>query len=68
VLQYARRASRVIALCLAVSVLYNLVGLYLALTGALTPLVTAILMPVSSLTIVGLSTGLMRIRVPRFPS
>jgi Cu+-exporting ATPase len=68
VLQYARRASRVIALCLAVSVLYNLVGLYLALTGALTPLVTAILMPVSSLTIVGLSTGLMRVRVPRPPS
>ena len=37
-------------------------GLGLALTGTLTPLATAILMPVSSLTIVGLSVGLMRRR------
>jgi hypothetical protein len=32
----------------------------LALTGQLTPLATAILMPTSSLTVVGLSVGLMR--------
>jgi Cu+-exporting ATPase len=59
-LRYARAARTVILICFAVSVLYNVLGLWLALTGRLTPLVTAILMPVSSLTIVGLSTGIMR--------
>ncbi|HEX5214438.1 MAG TPA: heavy metal translocating P-type ATPase metal-binding domain-containing protein [Vicinamibacterales bacterium] len=64
VLAYARRARTVIVLCFAVSIVYNVGGLALALTGRLTPLATAILMPVSSLTIVGLSAGLMR-RGPR---
>jgi Cu+-exporting ATPase len=65
---YARRVPRVIAFCFAVSVLYNVAGIGLALAGALTPLVTAILMPVSSIAIVALSTGLMRIRVPEIAS
>jgi Cu+-exporting ATPase len=64
VLRYARRARAVIVLCFVVSVFYNIVGLGFALTGHLTPLATAILMPVSSLTIVGLSVGLMRVRPP----
>ena len=42
------------------SLVYNAVGLSLALAGWLTPLVTAIFMPVSSLTVIGLSVGLMR--------
>ena len=62
---YARRARSVIALCFAVSIAYNAIGLGLALAGHLTPLATAILMPVSSLTIVGLSAGVMR-RGPRW--
>jgi Cu+-exporting ATPase len=64
VLRYARRARSVILLCFVVSVVYNVVGLGLALTGHLTPLATAILMPVSSLTVVGLSVGLMRVGAP----
>lgn len=63
-LAYARRARRVIALCFTVSLLYNAIGLGLALSGHLTPLATAILMPVSSLTIVGLAVLLMRRRPP----
>lgn len=63
IVDYAQRARRVIVLCFAVSLIYNAAGLGLALTGQLTPLATAILMPVSSLTIVGLSVGLMR-RMP----
>jgi Cu+-exporting ATPase len=58
--RYARMARRVIVLCFTISILYNVLGLWLALAGRLTPLATAILMPVSSLTIVGLSVGLMR--------
>jgi Cu+-exporting ATPase len=63
-LTYARRARTVIGICFAVSIAYNVVGLGLALAGQLTPLATAILMPVSSLTIVGLSIGLMRSSPP----
>jgi Cu+-exporting ATPase len=59
-LRYARRARAVIVVCFAVSVLYNAVGLSMALAGVLTPLATAVLMPVSSLTIIGLSIGGMR--------
>jgi Cu+-exporting ATPase len=59
-LAYARRARQVIVACFVVSILYNVIGLGLALAGALTPLVAAIFMPVSSLTIVGMSSGLMR--------
>jgi Cu+-exporting ATPase len=58
--RYARLARRVIVLCFTISILYNFFGLWLALAGRLTPLATAILMPVSSLTIVGVSVGLMR--------
>jgi Cu+-exporting ATPase len=64
-LAYARRGRRVIAICFAVSLIYNAVGLGLALSGRLTPLATAILMPVSSLTIVALSAGLMRARLTK---
>jgi Cu+-exporting ATPase len=59
-LKLARRTRPIILFCVAVSVLYNAFGLWLALTGRLTPLATAVLMPVSSLTIVGLSVGLAR--------
>ena len=59
-LRFARRARHVVGLCFAVSIAYNAAGLGLALAGALTPLAAAILMPVSSLTIVGLSSGAMR--------
>jgi P-type Cu+ transporter len=59
-LAYARRARQVVILCFTVSVAYNVLGLGMALAGALTPLASAILMPVSSLTIVAISAGGMR--------
>ena len=67
-LQYARQARQVVWACFAISILYNVLGLGLALAGRLTPLVTAILMPVSSLTIVGISTGVMRLLARRMPA
>jgi Cu+-exporting ATPase len=67
VLWYARRAHHVIRLAFAISVVYNVVALWLAVTGALTPLASAILMPVSSLTVVGLGAGAMRLSARRLP-
>ena len=59
-LAYARRAKQVVIACFIVSLIYNVVGLSVALAGGLTPLASAILMPVSSLTVVGISSGVMR--------
>ncbi len=59
-LQVARRARQVIAACFVVSLGYNAIGLGLALSGRLTPLATAVLMPISSLTVIGLAAGAMR--------
>jgi P-type Cu+ transporter len=58
--RYAARARTVVFICFAVSVLYNILGLRLALRGHLTPIASAILMPVSSLTIIALSWGAMQ--------
>jgi len=57
ILRFARYSRHIVVACFSVSLAYNAIGLTLALTGALTPLASAILMPVSSLTIVGLSSG-----------
>jgi P-type Cu+ transporter len=60
-LLFARRARQIIFVCFGVSFAYNIVGLSFAMTGMLTPLLAAILMPVSSISIVALSTVLVRL-------
>jgi Cu+-exporting ATPase len=59
-LAFARRVRQVIVVCFVVSLFYNAIGLTLALSGALTPLATAVLMPLSSLTVIGLACGATR--------
>jgi Cu+-exporting ATPase len=51
-IQYARSGKKVITWSFILSILYNVVGLGFAVQGLLSPLVAAILMPVSSITIV----------------
>ena len=48
----SRRTMRVIRRNVAFSIVYNLIGGGLAMTGHLTPLIAALLMPASSLTVV----------------
>lgn len=55
-LRFSRYAMRVIRFSFAVSLIYNFIGLRYAVTGDLSPLVAAILMPVSSATMVLLAT------------
>ncbi len=55
-------SKTVLKICLLFSVSYNVVGLSFAISGNLTPLVAAILMPISSITIVLLSTLLVRFK------
>ncbi len=53
-MKYARQTVNVVRLGLFVSLCYNLVGLSFAVSGTLSPLVAAILMPLSSVSVVGL--------------
>lgn len=59
-LRYTRFGMRLIRFSFGVSVLYNLIGLSYALTGHLSPVVAAILMPVSSATMLAIATIGMR--------
>ncbi len=53
VFEGARRTMRTIRWNLAFSLLYNVVGAGLAMAGLINPIVAAVLMPLSSLTVVG---------------
>jgi len=55
-LSLAKSSSTILKTGFAISFLYNAVALSFAVTGNLTPLVAAILMPVSSISVVGFST------------
>jgi Cu+-exporting ATPase len=52
----------VLKVCLAFSITYNIIGLSFATTGALSPIVAAVLMPISSISVVLISTLLVQIR------
>jgi Cu+-exporting ATPase len=54
-IQYAKKGKTIIILLFTLSILYNLVGMYFATQAMLTPMVAAILMPISSISIVALS-------------
>ena len=55
-LQLSRKSIRVIKLSFLLSLCYNVVGLYFAVTGQLQPVIAAILMPLSSISIVVFTT------------
>jgi Cu+-exporting ATPase len=55
-LQFSRTSMRVVVSSFIMAFLYNTVGIYFALQGMLTPVMAAILMPASSITIVVFTT------------
>lgn len=57
VLRYARQSLRVVRTAFWISAAYNLVGVAIAASGKLAPVVCAILMPVSSVTVVAFACG-----------
>ncbi len=59
-LTFARQSKKVILASFAISFLYNLIGLTLAVTAQITPLFAAILMPLSSITVVAFATFAIR--------
>ena len=57
----SRAAVRIIQVSFSVSLLYNVAALGVAVQGSLSPVLAAILMPVSSVTVVALTMGLVRL-------
>ena len=55
-LKLAKQSMKVIRMAFLVSLIYNVIGLYFAVTGQLSPVIAAILMPLSSISIVVFTT------------
>ena len=58
ILDFARSSTRVIQASIAVSAVYNLVGISIAAAGIMSPLICAVLMPLSSLSVVLFACGM----------
>jgi Cu+-exporting ATPase len=58
VLRFAKASVRVVQLSFVISAIYNLIGISIAARGLLSPVVWAILMPLSSVTVVVFACGL----------
>jgi len=56
IIKAGRQSRKLIIVSFLLSFLYNIVGLLFAVTGNLSPIVAAILMPVSSISVVALAT------------
>lgn len=57
-LKYCKRERPIIIGSFIISIMYNLIGLFFAVQGQLQPVIAAILMPVSSVSIVLFTTGI----------
>lgn len=55
-IKFAKAGKKVIAVTFAISLVYNIIGLSFAVQGILSPVIAAILMPLSSISIVLLAT------------
>lgn len=56
-IDYAKNGQQIIIGSFIISLLYNVIGLWFAVSGNLSPVIAAILMPISSITIVLFTTG-----------
>jgi Cu+-exporting ATPase len=57
VLRYARRSVGIVRASFIISAVYNAIGISIAAQGLLSPVVCAILMPLSSVTVVAFACG-----------
>jgi Cu+-exporting ATPase len=57
ILRYARQSVRIVQTAFLLSAIYNLAGISIAAAGKLSPIVCAVLMPLSSVSVVALACG-----------
>jgi Cu+-exporting ATPase len=56
-IKFSKTSMRIIMISFGISFIYNIIGLAFAIQGTLSPLIAAILMPISSITVVVFTTG-----------
>ncbi len=56
VIRFIKSAGKILYFSFAISLIYNIVGLTVAISGHLSPVIAAILMPLSSITVVAFAT------------
>jgi len=65
-IQFIRQGKNIILFTFSISAIYNIIGLYFAVQGTLSPVVAAILMPCSAISIILLTYGLTEIMANYF--
>ncbi len=65
-LKFAKEGRKIILFSFTVSAIYNVIGLYFAVQGVLSPVIAAILMPSSSITIISLTYGLTELAARKY--
>ncbi len=56
-IDFSRKSMRIILISFVISFIYNITGMYFAIQGTLSPLIAALLMPASSISVVVFTTG-----------
>ncbi len=56
-IRFTRSSMHIVIISFIISFLYNIGGLYFAIQGMLTPVIAAILMPISSVSVVAFATA-----------
>lgn len=64
-LSFVKVARRVVTVSFILSILYNIAGIYFSVRGEMSPLVAAVLMPVSSFSVILITTVSVRIAAAR---
>ncbi|MBI5475457.1 MAG: heavy metal translocating P-type ATPase metal-binding domain-containing protein [Ignavibacteriales bacterium] len=64
-IRFATTAKHIVYWSFVISIIYNIVGLYFAVRGELSPILAAILMPLSSITVVTFSTFITQLMAKR---
>lgn len=65
-LKLAKSGRQIINFTFVISIMYNIIGLGISMQGLMSPLIAAILMPASTITIVLITTGLSSLMARRF--
>ena len=65
-LAYVKSGKRIILFSFGISIFYNIIGLYFAVQGTLSPIIAAILMPCSSISIILITYGLTQLFARRY--
>jgi Cu+-exporting ATPase len=66
ILGYVKSGKKIILLSFSISIIYNIIGLFFAVQGTLSPIIAAILMPSSSISIILITYGLSEWMARRF--